>query len=92
MISFYLSYLIDSLTLKDKVTMVDPAAVSCLKFCADDEELHEMFDLLQLDRFELVLVPLNNSTSLKTSGDHWTLLACYKDSAYLLDSSQSSVS
>ena len=90
MISFYLSYLIESLNLSERAAMFDPAAVSCLKFCTDDEELLDMFDPLHLDRFELVLVPLNDSTSVKTSGTHWTLLACFKETAYFLDSSHNS--
>ena len=70
--------------------MLDPAAVSCLKFCDDDEELIEMFGGLGLESKELVVVPLNNSTNIKTSGDHWTLLACTKSSCLFLDSSYGS--
>ena len=66
--------------------MLDPAAVSCLKFCKDEYELNDMFGELELDKYLTVLVPLNNSTDLKTSGDHWALLVCCQDECFYLDS------
>ena len=75
-----------------KAFAVSPSIVQLMKM-TDENQLNEMFGPLELEKFDVVLLPVNDSRSVSStlSGAHWSLL-CYvrsEQTAYHIDSASS---
>lgn len=79
---------------------MDPAVVADIQYIEEPSELREMFSPINLDKAELILMPVNNnqdptseskefySFSLNIDGGtHWALLIYLNGTWYYLDSS-----
>ena len=64
--------------LPESVLLVDPGT-SCLLSLGDETDAQTNVVDLDLERRELVLIPVNNTaTGAVDSGDHWTLLVAWR--------------
>jgi len=86
---------------------MDPCAVNNMLYCEKLEELQDIYGPLNLDKAELVLLPINdNHDPLKTSknlifcliiawcivgGSHWALLVYFRDVVFYVDSGSGAV-
>ena len=69
--------------------LLSPSIVQLIKF-SDIASITAMFSVLELDKYKVILCPVNDSASRTSaiSGEHWSLLCIVKDDnvAYSIDS------
>ena len=79
-IEFWLEYLFNHLFKdhEEQLLCIGPSMSHLIKFTNDINEVHSLLQPLEIDRKELVLIPINdNSFSESAGGSHWSLLVLY---------------
>ena len=77
-----MQYLVDQLVSSGsdrKVKVVDASVVGYMKQLTTAQDLHEMFDSLELATADDILLPVNDSETVLGGGTHWAQLHIQKD-------------
>ena len=63
------------------MTYIDAGALNGMKFCADEEDLFDMFGMLGLDKAMAMICPLNDAELDQTArGSHWAFMLITRQS------------
>lgn len=69
-----MQYLVDQLNLSNtdrKVKVVDASVVGYMRELTTAQDLHDMFDSLELSTATDILLPVNDSQTVLGGGTHW---------------------
>lgn len=76
-ISFYMQYLVDQIDKnveKRVIKVIDASVVGFMRELTTSQDLHDMFDSLQLEAATDILLPVNDSKTILGGGTHWSQL------------------